>query len=84
MTRHLVELFLDLRIGGTPQQHELAAAVEGAVRGVLDEVDALLVREAADDTNDGAVSVPVEAHALPQGLPCAGLSLHHRDRKSVV
>lgn len=46
---------LHFRVGRRPEQHKLRAALHGAPRGVLDEVDALLMGQPGDAANDGDI-----------------------------
>jgi hypothetical protein len=58
------------------QQHELAAPLQRAPRGVLDQVDALLVHQPRDAAHHRHVHVR-QPHALPQLAPRRRLALHH-------
>ena len=60
----LLKSFCTLPSGEDPQQDELPALLERALRRVLDQVHALLLREARDDADDGRPGLR-EVHREP-------------------
>ena len=61
------EVSIDARVGTSAQQDELRALGQGVENGVLDEVDALLVVDAADVGDDQLVLLP-QQQPVPQGI----------------
>eukprot|EP00982_Pelagococcus_subviridis_P005166 29502-Pelagococcus_subviridis.AAC.2 len=64
LVREVVEVVLHVAVRGGPQQDELPALLERALRRVLDQVHALLLREARDDADDGRPGLR-EVHREP-------------------
>ena len=90
--RERVESPLDFRVRRRAQKDELRAAVEGAPCGVLDQVHALLFRQARHHRDDGSgVPVPTrKTQPSPKRVPCrllpclCGLGVVRHWQKGIV